>query len=140
MRPEDVAGALVAVRDGLVAARRCGLAVAADPRWTVRHRKAEMVEWVLADHLVRAPALAGGEVTLVDPSEVTERLTGPGADAGVIAIIVFSQTAETVLRTAGDHAQAWENRAVCRHCTLLARELREAWNGEHPTYRFRPPE
>ncbi|WP_158893371.1 hypothetical protein [Amycolatopsis anabasis] len=138
--PEDVAGVLAAVRNGLIAARRCGLAAAGEARWTSRHRNAEAVEFAMAQQLVRAPTLATQEIVLADPPDVTEHLRGPAADAAVEAITGFSRSAEQALRTAADHTQEWADRRVCRHCTALARELREAWGGQHPSYQLRPAE
>ncbi|WP_158894456.1 hypothetical protein [Amycolatopsis anabasis] len=138
--PEDVAGVLTAVRDGLIAARRCGLVVATDRRWRSRQRNAEAVEYTLAEQLVRAPALFRHEIVLADPPDVTERLSGRAADTAVHTISAFSRAAEQALRAAAEHAPAWGDRSVCRHCTALAREFREAWNGEHPTYSHQPPQ
>jgi hypothetical protein len=136
----DTRAVAVGVRACLLAAHRCGLAVAADRSWRARRANAAAVEYVLVDRLARITVLDDDvdPPIEVDPIEVDEVLTGPEADRAVVAIHTACTVAGSLLRAAAARTPIWGAVTACLDAAVLFRELGECWDGRHPSYAHRP--
>ncbi|MFC9249802.1 hypothetical protein [Amycolatopsis thailandensis] len=136
--PTATSTVLVTAWEGLVAARWCGLAVAADPNWVGRHANAESAEYDFAIELSRSSTLSGCDVKLPIRNSSVEALSGSAADSAVSVIIAFSAVIPPILLASARSADTWEDERTCRSSVRLARTLGECWQGLHPSYGYYP--
>ncbi|GAA1983545.1 hypothetical protein [Amycolatopsis minnesotensis] len=135
MPPDDITQVLATAWEGLLAARWCGLAAAADPRWKARQGNAETCEYDLATQFSYSLALADRTLTLPAPDATVAPLQGEAADAAVAAIIGYTTVTNPLLLAAGNHHGRWEDQRACLHSARLMTSLGECWEGHHPCYR-----
>ncbi|SFQ27799.1 hypothetical protein SAMN05421854_11072 [Amycolatopsis rubida] len=135
--PADTEQALALLADGLVAARVCGLAAAADRRWKPRQVNASAVEHNLAWHLAAA-ADRTQRIALPGRDENTPAFSGTAADAAVETIAAHCRAAAPFALAAGQSCPHWPARGNLLHSSKLWRVLAEAWAGRRPTFGKRP--
>lgn len=139
--PADKRAVLLTVWDGLVAARLAGLhAAEASPRWRARQRHAEAVEFDLAVMLSRNCTVGTGRAIPARLAGAAPAWPAERADAAVAAIVAFCDTAEEVLRRAGELTPVWEDSLLGP--VALTRWLGDCWTGRyagHPLLLPVPP-
>ena len=136
--PADTRGVLLTVWDGLVAARLAGLhAAAASPRWSLRQRHAEAVEFDLAVQLARDCTVGTGLAIPARLPGAADAWSAERADAAVAAIISFCGTAGTVLRRAGELTPVWEDSLLGP--VALTSWLADSWAGRQTGCPLRLP-